>query len=81
MSKRPKDAKEYKKLMAKAGLYALGWMAHKTKWEQMSLMAVAYDWGIPSNAEAKEFGVTRRMAEDARQQYRGGKHKKKGKWS
>lgn len=64
MMKKPANAAEFKRLWARAGLYARAWVRHKASWERITLSAVAYGWGIPTNAEARDFGVSRLDAQN-----------------
>jgi len=53
--------REFKLRWQRAGRHARAWVQNKARWEAMSLWAVANEWGIPTNAQAKERGVTRGM--------------------
>lgn len=68
---RPTNFDEYTRFWEKAGLYARAWMRHKARYEQMSLLGIALSWGIPTNAEAKDYGITRADAEKEAARIRG----------
>lgn len=68
---RPTNFDQYKRFWNKAGLYARAWMRLKANCERMTLFGIASAWGIPTNAEAKDYGITREDAEKEAARIRG----------